>query len=172
MANRINYFTDGAYSSASEMGGWAYVKTKDKEILKVENGCEPYTTNNRMELMAIKRVLELILQESRDDTEYVIYTDSAYIANCFKDKWYLKWINNGWRTSDKRDVANQDLWGPILATYLRLSKTNITIQKTKAHVKKRDKHLEVGSEAYFNDIADTYAVKARKQLEDLPEGDR
>ena len=44
----------------------------------------------------------------------IIYTDSAYLHNCYTQKWYVNWQNNGWRNTKKEKVANQDLWERLI----------------------------------------------------------
>src|SRR5438270_3214 len=45
----------------------------------------------------------------------VVVTDSTYVCNCFRDRWWEKWMANGWRNSARKDVANRDLWEPLVA---------------------------------------------------------
>ncbi len=154
---KLDFYTDGAYSSKTKMGGWAAIGVKNDEAYIIDSGYEPYTTNNRMELSGVKRALELItdLYKREGITEATIYTDSAYISNCFLQHWYSKWLNNGWKTSDKRDVINQDLWREILILYIRLQdKIDINISKVQAHVGDT-----------WNTQADLLARKRRKDLE-------
>lgn len=152
----INYYTDGAFSSKTEMGGWAMVCIQEDNVLYTKTGYEPYSTNNRMELQAFFAALQHI--ETADFLPPVtinVYTDSAYLANCFNQKWYSKWLINGWRTSDKQEVKNQDLWKPIIAAYIKLkSKYQLNIIKVKSH-----------SDNQWNNYCDLLAVKSRKQLE-------
>ena len=69
------------------------------------SGCEPQTTNNRMEMMAALRALELL--KERCDVD--LHTDSQYLRNGM-EKWLATWRRNGWRTADKKPVKNADLW--------------------------------------------------------------
>ncbi len=108
MKNIIIY-TDGACSYNPGPGGWGAIliyKNTEKEI----SGFVPNTTNNRMELQAVISALELVKEQCIID----IYTDSAYIYNAFTADWISSWINNGWRTSDKKQVQNIDLWQKII----------------------------------------------------------
>ena len=72
------------------------------------SGSEPSTTNQRMELQA---VLEALRANVGDLT---IVSDSTYVINCFRDRWWVKWRANGWRNSKKQPVANTDLWVPLV----------------------------------------------------------
>lgn len=89
MLRTLHFYTDGAYSSKSEMGGWATICVEDDQIIDTQSGYEPYTTNNRMELTAFLTALELIDTIETGRTKVIIYTDSAYVANCFNQKWYV-----------------------------------------------------------------------------------
>ena len=155
MSRLLEFYTDGAFSSKSEMGGWGALCVEDDEIIDSQCGYEPYTTNNRMELTAFLSALENIDTIQTNDTKVIIYTDSAYIANCFSAKWYVKWRSNGWKTSDKQPVKNQDLWTRILALYIKHhERFQLQIIKIKSH-----------SGNKYNEMVDLLAVKKRKELE-------
>ena len=97
-------FTDGAARGNPGPGGWgAVVLTPDKAVEL--GGREDHTTNNRMELLAIISALESVPQER----EMTIYTDSAYVVNGIT-RWVIGWKKNKWKTSQKEDVLNKDLW--------------------------------------------------------------
>lgn len=154
----INFYTDGAWSSKSEMGGWAAIGlTDDRGVFYEEKGYEPYTTNNRMELTAVLAVLEYV-NSIKDTPDLIvnIHTDSAYIANAFNDKWYLRWMKNGWKTADKKDVKNQDLWSRMISLYIRLNESiQIRVVKVESH-----------ADNEYNNYVDKLAVEQRKLLED------
>lgn len=156
MNRHLEFYTDGAFSSKTEMGGWAAVCVEDGNIIDTQSGYEPYSTNNRMELTAFLSALENADTIETGNTKVTIYTDSAYIANCFNQNWYVKWMSNGWRTSDKQDVKNQDLWRRIVALYIKLKgRLDLSIVKVKSH-----------SDNPWNNYADLLAVKARSKLEE------
>ena len=103
-SSTVELFTDGACSGNPGPGGWgAILRWRDTE--RELFGGEPATTNNRMELAAAIRGLEAI------DPEYAIsvYTDSQYVRNGVT-QWIGKWKANGWKTSGRKPVKNQDLW--------------------------------------------------------------
>lgn len=155
MSRQLEFYTDGAFSSKTEMGGWAAICLENGQIIDEKMGYEPYSTNNRMELMAFLSALENIDTIETTDTKVVIYTDSAYIANCFAQNWYVKWMRNGWRTSDKQDVKNQDLWRRIIALYIkRKDRFCLQVIKVKSH-----------TDNPWNNYADMMAVRARSKLE-------
>ena len=156
MNRHLEFYTDGAFSSKTEMGGWAAVCVEDGNVIDIQSGYEPYSTNNRMELTAFLSALENADTIETGNTKVTIYTDSAYIANCFNQNWYVKWMSNGWRTSDKQDVKNQDLWRRIVALYIKLKeRLDLSIVKVKSH-----------SDNPWNNYADLLAIKARSKLEE------
>lgn len=105
----IIIYTDGACSGNPGPGGWGAIlqyKNHKKEI----SGGEGKTTNNRMELMAAICALEALLEPCTVD----LYTDSAYMCRAFLESWIVNWQRNGWKTSNKQPVENQDLWQRLL----------------------------------------------------------
>jgi len=102
--NRIDIYTDGACSGNPGPGGWAAILRSgvhEKEIF----GGEIATTNNRMEMLAVIRAL----QSLRKKSAVTIHTDSRYLMDG-ATLWMRKWKSNGWKTSDKKPVKNEDLW--------------------------------------------------------------
>ena len=91
----LNFYTDGAFSSKTEMGGWSCICVEDDTPIVTRSGYEPYSTNNRMELTGFLCALEYIDEIASRNVEVNVYVDSAYIANCIADKWYLNWMKNG-----------------------------------------------------------------------------
>ncbi|MDD4211301.1 MAG: ribonuclease HI [Clostridia bacterium] len=140
-------YTDGACSGNPGPGGWAAIliyNGKEKEL----SGNSPNTTNNRMELMAPI----MALKQLKEPCEVTIYTDSAYVHNAFKEGWLEAWQNNGWRTSTKKEVANQDLWKLLIsATHTH----NVKWVKVKGH-----------SDNIYNNRCDKLAVDEIKKIED------
>lgn len=159
----LRFYTDGAFSSKTEMGGWAAIcLDENSNIIDIQQGYEPYSTNNRMELMAFLSALENIDTVPSSNVKITIYVDSAYIYNCFTANWYQRWINNGWRTADRQEVKNQDLWRRIIALYIKLKAKFISLEinKVKAHNKK----IETEDQKW-NNYVDLLAQKNRKKLE-------
>jgi ribonuclease HI len=72
------------------------------------SGGAPHTTNQRMEVQAVLEALRAL------EGPVVIVSDSTYVVNCFRDRWYVKWQKNGWKNSKKEPVANLDLWKPLI----------------------------------------------------------
>jgi len=81
-----------------------------KTLEKTISGGERDTTNNRMELMAAIRALEALRRAS----SVRLTTDSQYVKQGI-ESWLSRWQANGWRTSDKKAVKNQDLWERLTA---------------------------------------------------------
>lgn len=105
----ISIYTDGACSGNPGPGGWAAIlihQDTEKEIW----GSEDHTTNNRMEMMAAIKGLQALKRPCQVD----LYSDSAYVVNAFNNGWIKKWQGNGWRTSKKEPVENQDLWQELI----------------------------------------------------------
>ena len=100
----VEIYSDGACKGNPGPGGWGALlraKGAEKEIY----GGEAQTTNNRMELMAVIRALEALKRPSR----VRLYTDSLYVQKGIST-WIHDWKRRGWRTADKKDVKNIDLW--------------------------------------------------------------
>jgi ribonuclease HI len=103
-APRVDIFTDGACSGNPGPGGWgAILRAGDHE--KEISGGEEATTNNRMEITAAIRALQSLKKPS----SVTIHTDSRYLMDG-ATQWMKKWKTNGWKTSDKKPVKNEDLW--------------------------------------------------------------
>ena len=150
MEEKIIIYCDGACSNnqlKENRGGWGAVllyKGKAKEI----SGAERNTTNNRMELLACIKALEAVKNRS---LPVEVCTDSAYLANCLLQKWYLRWQRNHWQTAGKKPVENKDLWLRLLA--LKEKFPHITFQKVAGH-----------SNIAFNERADQLAKRAVQTL--------
>ena len=109
----INIYTDGACSgnqNDNNVGGWGAILEYGKAIKELHGG-EINTTNNRMELMALIEALSALKEK---DLEIKVFSDSSYLINCFKEKWYVKWQMNGWKTSGKANVENKELWEKLM----------------------------------------------------------
>ena len=100
----IKIYTDGSCLKNPGNGGWAAIICTRNEMKKI-SGSEKDTTNNRMELLATINALKEVNTEDLIE----IYTDSKYVKNGITD-WIHNWIKNNWKTSNKEDVKNKDLW--------------------------------------------------------------
>ena len=104
MTKRVVAWTDGACSGNPGPGGWGAILTfngHEKELC----GGEQLTTNNRMELMAAIMALESLTRGCDVD----IHTDSQYVRQGVTG-WIHGWKRNGWKTSARQPVKNEDLW--------------------------------------------------------------
>ena len=150
-------YTDGATSkngAKDAPGGWAYVIIKEGKIIKSDSGGEKGTTNQRMELTAALRACEVI--EELDSFATVrIYSDSAYLINCYKQNWWKNWRSNGWKNSKKEPVANQDLWEGIIPFFMKAPGYDFI--KVKGHAGNETVH------SYWNDYVDKMAVHAKEE---------
>ena len=152
----IEIYTDGACTQGAFMpwpGGYAvYAIMPDREPIIVEGG-KLHTTNNEMELTAFLKALEVAdFQTFMKQYDLVkIYTDSAYIHNCFEQKWYEKWEANNWINSSKEPVKNKELWVEILKLFAQVNRqTKLNICKVKAHANND-----------YNNLVDRLAVEAK-----------
>jgi ribonuclease HI len=100
----ITIFTDGAARGNPGPGGWGAIVVGEETVVEI-GGREDHTTNNRMELLAVISALESFPREH----EVTIYTDSAYVLNG-STRWIHGWQKNDWKTSQKEEVINRDLW--------------------------------------------------------------
>ncbi len=110
MMNEVEIYTDGGCHGNPGPGGWAFVLRAD-DLLVARSGYEATTTNNRMELRAVIEALRAVIDVSARTaaTEVRVYTDSQYVKGGIT-QWMRTWMRNGWLTSKKEPVKNQDLW--------------------------------------------------------------
>lgn len=148
----LEIYTDGS-AKKMKVGGWAYifVDAKNSTAIRKNNGNEAPTTNQRMELLAAANALEDVFQlKEHRDKMITLFSDSAYLINCYLQEWWKNWQNNGWRNAKKQPVANQDLWLRIIP-YFTL--TRFDFQKVKGH-----------ANVYWNNECDELAQAAADKL--------
>ena len=138
--NEVTIYTDGACSGNPGKGGWGAILIYAKEK-KYMSGSKQLTTNNQMELTATIQALKIIVKPSNIG----LYTDSQYVKNGITN-WIFNWKKNGWKTANKKPVANKDLWIE-LDKYVDFHSVNWFW--VKGH-----------SGNHYNEIADELAVKA------------
>ncbi len=97
-------YTDGSCLRNPGPGGWAWAIPDGP----FASGAEARSTNQRMEVTAVIRALEAI------EGPVHVVSDSTYVVNCFRDRWWEGWKRRGWRNTAGKPVANQDLWEPLL----------------------------------------------------------
>ena len=147
----IEIWTDGSCNNNSKhdnfgLGGWGFVVVKDKRTIFEDLGFKKGTTSSRMELKAAIEGMKYAKRKLKGE-RVVIVSDSAYLVNCFKDRWYLRWIEMDWY-----DVKNKDYWKELLDLYFS-KLVKISFRKVKGHA---------GIE--FNERADFLAGEARNWL--------
>ncbi len=136
VTERIKVYTDGACSGNPGPGGWAWIVPDGR----FGSGPAPDTTNQRMELQAVLDAVQTL------DGPLEIVSDSTYVVKCFNDGWWKGWMKRGWTNSQKKPVANRDIWEPLIALY---QARDLTFTWVKGHA---------GNE--WNDYADRLAVEA------------
>lgn len=127
--NAVTIFCDGSALGNPGPGGWGVLvmysllpKVKDVEEI---GGFAAHTTNNRMELTAAIEGLKKCRQES----VVTIKTDSQYVINGVT-KWVFGWEKNGWKTKEKKEVLNRDLWEELVK---HVQKHTVTWEHVRAH---------------------------------------
>jgi ribonuclease HI len=105
-------YTDGACRGNPGRGGWAWAVPGGR----FASGAEPSTTNQRMEVTAVLEALRALTPGRPAGIEVV--SDSTYVVNCFRDRWWEGWLKRDWKNSQRKPVANRDLWEPLLAVAL------------------------------------------------------
>jgi len=103
-AGETTVFTDGACLGNPGPGGWAWAVPEGP----FRSGPDPATTNQRMEITAALRALQDL------SGPVLLISDSTYVVNCFRDRWWQAWIRKGWRNAAGKPVANRDLWEPLI----------------------------------------------------------
>lgn len=111
-------------------GGWGVYCLKDGEHEISWNGGSYDTTNQRMELTAAVEATKMFHRGRGKEDKLVIYTDSAYLYNCWKERWYKKWVEKKWLNSKSQPVANRDLWELLIPFFKDKS---IRFVKVKGH---------------------------------------
>ena len=122
---KVIIYTDGACSGNPGPGGWGAVLICDG-IQKEISGAVKETTNNVMEITAVLEALKLLKYEC----EVEIYSDSAYVVNCFNQGWIYSWKRNNWVTANKEPVKNRELWEEL---YNLVQKHKTKFIKVKGH---------------------------------------
>ena len=143
----VDIYTDGACSGNPGAGGYCSILIY-KGVEKVISGYEPNTTNNRMELLAIIKGLQCL----REKCKVNIYSDSQYAVDAFNKGWIETWQNNNWRTADKKEVKNIDLWQELL---LLNCKHEVSYIKVKGH-----------TDNEYNNRCDKIAVSEYKKVQE------
>lgn len=142
---KVDIYTDGACSGNPGAGGWGAVLIYGNQKKEI-SGADPSTTNNRMELTAVIRALELL----REQCDVTIFSDSQYVVNGMTKGWARGWQKNGWKKSNKEPALNPDLWERLLEL---CDKHKTEFVWVKGHAQNE-----------YNNRCDRMAVEAYEQL--------
>ena len=147
-------YCDGSCKSMGDMtfGGWSFILVQDGKIIAKNFGNEANTTNQRMELTAAIKGIEVAQQFKKPDDLLRIYSDSAYLINCCNKYWYKSWLANGWRTAAKKPVLNDDLWRELIPYFERLDYEFYKVEGHAGHT--------------LNEMCDKYAQDAAQRLKE------
>ena len=132
-------YTDGACLKNPGPGGWAWAV----EDGRFASGAEARTTNQRMEIAAALEAVRAL------EGELEVASDSTYVVNCFRDRWWEGWVARGWVNSARKPVANRDLWEPLVE--LVRARGDVRFRWVKGHA---------GDP--MNELADQLAVEAAR----------
>jgi ribonuclease HI len=132
-------YTDGACLGNPGPGGWAWAVPGGP----FASGSSPQTTNQRMEVQAVLEAVRALPGPLQ------VVSDSTYVVNCFRDKWWEGWLRRGWINSARKPVANRDLWEPLISLYR--DRGDVTFKWVKGH-----------SGNVMNDRVDQLAVAAAR----------
>ena len=133
-------YTDGACLGNPGPGGWAWAVPGGR----FASGAAAATTNQRMEVQAALEAVRSL------DGGLVVVSDSTYVVNCFRDRWWEGWLARGWTNTAKKPVANRDLWEPLIEA-VRADPARVTFRWVKGH-----------SDDPSNDLVDRLAVEAAR----------
>ena len=157
---QLEIYTDGSckkLGANTTFGGWPFIALRGGERIYEASGCEHGTTNQRMELLAIRNALEFAQKNRHPNEQVIIYSDSAYAINCYTQEWYTRWQRNGWTNAKGEDVANIDLWVDIIPFFDNFW---YGFSKVKGH-----------GANFWNNECDRLAQAASQQLKDNFKGE-
>mgnify|MGYP003333939187 FL=1 len=111
----IDIYTDGSCVTSTRKGGWGVFIQYDNNEFEYY-GKESETTNNRMEIYAVIRALEIVKEKFASEKKINIYIDSNYVVKGITE-WLPKWKLKNWKTTARKNVLNKDLWIQIDSFY-------------------------------------------------------
>lgn len=145
LRKKIIIYTDGACSGNPGPGGYGSILMYDGNLKEISGG-QKDTTNNKMEMMAVLKALELL----KFPCDVEIYSDSTYVVDSIEKGWLYSWKKNNWIKSNKEKAKNIDLWEKMLE-YMDMHK--IKFIKVKGH-----------SDNEYNNRCDELARSAIKDI--------
>ncbi len=107
---RVALYTDGGCEPNPGPGGYGVVLVHPKKRTETSGGFR-LTTNNRMEILAAIKGLELLKQPC----QVTLYSDSQYLVSAMTEGWVAAWKKKDWWRTNKERAANVDLWERLLA---------------------------------------------------------
>ena len=141
----ITIYPDGACAGNTGAGGGGAIRS-GKGNKKEISGGKKDTTNNEMEVTAVIEALKQL----KYPCTVKVYSDSAYVVNCFKQGWIYNWQKNGWKNAQKEPVKNRELWEEL---YALVKQHKVEFIKVKGH-----------SDNEYNNRCDELARNAIKEL--------
>lgn len=148
-------YTDGATSNngyEDSRGGYAWALLANDQLCDYESYMVSPATNNYCELMALIQGCERVEADLEPFDVVLVYSDSAYCINCYKQRWYENWQRNGWMNSKKQPVANRELWEKLIPYFYDV---RFKFEKVKGHNGKIDENSK------WNEFVDKLAVEAK-----------
>ena len=128
---KVTIYTDGSWRSTTKMGGWASLIVSGPYWKIVSDKCTP-TTVPRMELTSVIAGLEQLTVPC----DVTVVSDSQLVVNTM-NQWIHRWVKNGYRTSKKAPVLNQDL---LVKLYEYMQIHTVNAVWIKAHTNNTDLH--------------------------------
>ena len=148
-------YTDGATSKngyEGAYGGYAWALVANDKLIDSDSYNITPATNNICELKAMIEGCRAAEKIIGCLDVVLVYSDSAYMINCYKNGWYEKWRINGWINSKKEPVKNKDLWEELIPYFENL---NFKFEKVKGHSNSNDENSK------WNNYVDRLAVEAK-----------
>src|SRR5215218_3554448 len=136
-------YTDGACLGNPGPGGWAWAVPDGP----FASGAADRTTNQRMEIQAALEAVRALPGRLQ------VVSDSTYVVNCFRDRWWEGWRARGWMNKARRPVANRDLWEPLIDA-VQAEPGRVRFTWVKGH-----------SDDVMNDLVDRLAIEAARTQE-------
>ena len=149
-------YTDGATSNKGyegAYGGYGWALIANDKLIEYGSGYICPATNNICELKGMIEGCKAAKAAAEPFDVVLVYSDSAYIVNCYKQGWYKNWERNGWINSKKQPVANKELWEELIPFF---EKVYFKFEKVKGH------STDESSHSYWNNYVDRLAVEAKE----------
>ena len=128
----------GEHVKKNDKAAWAYLIKYQGSIISDTDG-EYGSTNNRMEIMALKKALLDLKQRELQNEKILVVLDSKYVLDAITKRWLQSWEKNGWKTSAGTGVKNKELWIEISRLFPEFP--NLDYQWTKGHANDEGNNL-------------------------------